>query len=309
MKQTLNALLIGFLTLSLFTTGSCTKKDAAADPPVSNSTDAGATVEALPPFVPQPADVLKPYTGIWQNSGLQVAFLIDGRVVITNQHSSSIPLEIGTYHVNTDKTIDFQWMFSGHEHTHASLQNSNLELSIYELQKTGDADDAIALYNQQYQQLVNESNTFNARFAIGAAVKGAGNANDPNANNVFANAVTYSGAGVHFADSFSGTQWYEMPDHSINVYDSYSRADLWFLPNGRFVSEMWLWKGVDIHDYAHVKHYISWGKYAVTPGINALEGDLVKVEYDNGRTATYNAVGGRRYCQTKYIIYHNWALK
>lgn len=309
MKKNSSALFLCVLFFVFFATGSCAKKDSAISPPASNGGDAGASVEALPAFVPQSPDVLQPYAGIWSGSTMQVTFLLDGRVCIYNQYSSATPLETGTYHVNTDKSIDFQWIFSGHEHTYAYLQNGKLELSIYELQNTGNENDAIVFYNQQYQQLVNESVPYNSRFRIGAAIKGAGDATDPNPNKVFANATTYSGAGVHFADSFSGTEWYEMPDHSINVYDGYSRADLWFLPNGRFVSEMWLWKGVDIHDFAHVSHFISWGKYSVTPGINALEGDQVNVVYDNGRTAVYNAVGGRRYLQTKAITYHNWELK
>jgi hypothetical protein len=72
---------------------------------------------------------------------------------------------------------------------------------------------------------------------------------------------------------------------------------------------MWLWDGVDIHDEAHVQHYLSWGKYSVTPTNDPVEGDIVNVDYDNGRTATYKASGGRRYFRTQSIIYHNWALK
>lgn len=157
--------------------------------------------------------------------------------------------------------------------------------------------------------MANESAPYLNEFPAGNIDRGASEPADPKPNNIIANATVYSGSGIHFASSFGSEEWYELPDHSINVYDGYSRTDFWLLPNGRFCVEMWLWKDVDIHDEAHVEHYLSWGKYSVTPGSDPVEGDMVNVVYDNGRTGIYKASGGRRYFRTESIIYHNWALK
>jgi len=257
---------------------------------------------------PQAPEIVAPYLGRWDGGPITVVFLPDGHVAITNRYSTEVPNEIGTYQVNTNNSIDFEWLFSGHEHAYARLANGVLELQIYELTHTANASAAQDEYNRIYQPLVVESAQYLSRFPVGPA-SGAASKADPNPSRTIAGATVYSGEGIHAEDSFGSSKWYTLPDNTIATYDGYSRVDVWMMPNGRFASEVWLWEGVDEHDQSHVKHYLSWGSYSVKPGDNPLTGDTVSVVYDDNSTSSYKMVGGRRYLRSKIIVYHNAALK
>lgn len=288
------------LSIALFS--SCSKKDSGGGTsPTVDSSD-----ESIP--APQPSSVTAPFIGLWENSSISIVFLTDGRTAIIDRDNARTPIQTGYYHVEADRSITFEWRLTGHE-VHITIFNgSTLTLGTSNLQQRGSAANAESYYNQIYQYLINYSIPFNNQFTVGA-MSGNPNPSDPNPGNILQGATVYNGAGQHFADSFGGTEWYDMPDHSVNAYDSYSRADFWLMPNGRFCSEIWLWEGVDVHDYAHVKHVINWGKYTVTPATDLVQGDIITCYYDTGRKGIYRAVAGRRYLRTASIIYHNWALK
>jgi hypothetical protein len=99
------------LCLLLLTNGACKKEETGNN---NVSTDITADDIALPkPFEPQSPDILAPYVGVWEGSSLKVVYLLNGRAAIYNRYSSKTPLEVGTYHVNDNKSMDFDWVFSG----------------------------------------------------------------------------------------------------------------------------------------------------------------------------------------------------
>jgi hypothetical protein len=297
MKRTMTKL----LGIALLLTASACSQSA------SGSTDLDSSQPYTPP-PPQSPEVLAPYVGRWEGQSLTVVLHKDGRAAILNRASSSVPAEVGTYRIVSPKSIEFDWLFSGHEQTYATVSGDALTLSIYDLSRTAQASEAQNAYDAIYQPLVTESGTYRSRFLVGAA-SGAHDPLDPHPERRNAGATVYSGEGLYLYDSFSTSAWEELPNGRINVYDGYSRADMWLLPDGRVCNQIWLWQGVDVHDEAHVKHVLSWGKYSVTPGQNPLEGDVVHVAFDNGSSAAYRMVGGRRYLKTREITYHNAALK
>jgi len=264
------------------------------------------TTDGLP--TPQPEAVVAPYVGRWESGPITAVFLKDGRAAINNARVGAIPSEIGTYHVNDDGSLECDWIFSGKEHIEASFENGSLRLSIDYLDRTATADEAPNAYNEIYQALLAESTGYMGYSPVGA-ISGSADPADPNPSQVFSGATVYSGNGIHVENSFSSVEWYDLPYNQIGRYDGYSRADIWLMPNGRFASEMWLWNGVDSNGQANVTHYLLWGKYKVAPGTDALSGDTVSFAYDDGETAAYKFVGGRRYLRTRVIIYHNAAVK
>ncbi len=280
---------------------------SACSQSIGGSTELDSIQPDTPP-TPQSPEVLAPYVGRWEGKYVTLVLLSDGRAAILNRASSSVPAEVGTYRILSEKSIEFDWLFSGHEQTYATVSGDAFTLSIYDLSRTASASQAQDAYDAIDQPLVAESEAYRSRFPVGSPTD-AHDPLDPHPERREAGATVYSGEGLYLYDSFSNSAWEELPNGHINVYDGYSRVDMWLLPDGRVCNQIWLWQGVDVHDEAHVKHVLSWGKYSLAPGQNALEGDIVRIAFDNGTRAAYRMVGGRRYLKTREVTYHNAALK
>jgi hypothetical protein len=300
----------------IFLNASCQKPNKGGDDsrvvlngPVPYSGDVPPGPDPAPS--PQSPSVYAPYAGVWENSSLKLILLSDGRAATLNSNTGAEPAEIGTYQI-TNGRVYFRWIFSDPEDFPITVDGSSLSLLQIDLDRTGNSDAAPSAYNQVYSNLTSQSQQLAARFPFGSISSSTSDANDPNPNNVVKNGKVFAGSDVTFLVSFSGTEWFNYPNDIFNrvgSYWKYSYAYIKLLKNGRFIYEQYLDQGIDVNGNKILKHNLSWGKYNIVPGTDAVSGDIINFYYDNGGTAAYKTAGGEKALYTKNTIFHNVATK
>jgi hypothetical protein len=205
---------------------------------------------SLYPFAPEETD--NPLVGCWQSEDGKfiLIFLADGRAA-SNDHrpyiSTEIRIEVGTY-VIQDGSISFFWLLSDPETVTFSLDDNALTLSgsLY-LQRIEGADEAIGVYEQIYNSLVEVAEASSQDVALASVQPGPIEISwmipDPQPDQIFEGAMVFG--------QTTRYQWLLRPIREHEKLEpnepGFTCCSYTFLPNGRFCFDGWLY-GILVDD-------------------------------------------------------------